>query len=96
MATVTKKFRDDFETWATNRISSGDWTEDEMTSFKDMLRRDLAPGPDQLRTGLTAIIAAGLNVSATIDDHEERYRLWAHYFDAEAEEIRQQVEELKS
>ncbi len=88
MATVTRKFRDDFETWASDRTVKGQFSENELAEFKDMLRRDLAPGPDQLRDGLTVIIAAGVEVPVTIDDHEERYRLWANYFDAEAEAIR--------
>lgn len=88
MATVTRKFRDDFETWATDRITRGDFTEAEMAEFKDMLRRDLTPGPDQLREGLTVIMASGIEVPATIDDHLERYRLWANYFAVEAEALR--------
>lgn len=87
MATVTRKFRDDFECWAADRLAKGEFTEVDMAEFKDLLRRDLAPGPDQLRAGLTVIIAAGVEVPATIDDHEERYRLWADYFSAEAESI---------
>lgn len=88
MATVTRKFRDDFEFWAADRLARGAFTETDMAEFKDMLRRDLAPGPDQLRAGLTVIIAAGVEVPATIDDHEERYRLWSEYFAVEAESIR--------
>lgn len=88
MATVTRKFRDDFETWAADRLARGEFTEGDMAEFKDMLRRDLTPGPDQLREGLTVIIAAGVEVPATIDDHEERYQLWADFFAAEAEAIR--------
>lgn len=88
MATVTRKFRDDFETWAADRTARGQFTDAEMAEFKDMLRRDLAPGPDLLREGLTVIIAAGVEVPATIDDYEQRYKLWADYFAAEAEAIR--------
>jgi hypothetical protein len=88
MATVTRKFRDDYETWAGDRIARGEFTPADMDEFKDMLRRDLAPGPDQLREGLTVIIAAGVEVPAAIDDHERRYQLWADYFAAEAEAIR--------
>lgn len=88
MATVTRKFRDDFERWATDRLARGEFTESDMTEFKDMLRRDLTPGPDLLREGLTVIIAAGVEVPVTIDDHEERYRLWANFFAVEAEAIR--------
>lgn len=88
MATVTRKFRDDFECWATDRVSCGHFTAIEMADFRDMLRRDLTPGPDQLREGLTVIIAAGVEVPAAIDDNERRYQLWADFFAAEAEAIR--------
>lgn len=88
MATVTRKFRDDFDTWAADRLLKGEFTPADMAEFKDHLRRDLTPGPDQLREGLTIIIAAGVEVPATVDDHERRYALWADYFDVEAEAIR--------
>ena len=88
MATVTRKFRDDFETWAANRITAGQWTPDDIEGLKQMLRVDLAPGPDQLRAGVSVILAAGVEMPAAIDDHEERYRLWADFFAIEAEAIR--------
>lgn len=88
MATVTRKFRDDFETWAADRLTKGEFTEADMAEFKDMLRRDLTPGPDQLRAGLTIIIAAGVEMPATIDNHEQRYALWADFFAIEVEAIR--------
>lgn len=88
MATVTRKFRDDFEVWAADRIARGEFTDSEITELKDILRRDLDPGPDQLREGLTKIAAAGVEVPAAIDDHEKRYRYWADFFDAEATLIR--------
>lgn len=88
MATVTRKFRDDFDTWAAHQIEVGGFTEAEMVEFKDMLRRDLAEGPDPLRQGLAVIIAAGVEVPAAIDDHAERYRLWSDFFESEAEAIR--------
>jgi hypothetical protein len=88
MATVTRKFRDDFEAWAADRLAKGEFSDADMAEFKDLLRRDLAPGPDQLREGLKVIIAAGVEVPATIDDHEERYRLWADFFAIETESIR--------
>lgn len=87
MTTVTRKFRDDFDLWAADRLARGGFTEGAMEEFKEMLRRDLAPGPDQLREGLSVIIAAGVEVPAAIDDHRERYRLWADYFASEAEVI---------
>lgn len=89
MATVTRKFRDDFETWAADRLARGEFTEADMAEFKDLLRRDLAPGPDLLRAGYVVIIASGAEVPAAIDDHEERYRLWADFFAIEAQAIRE-------
>ncbi|WP_428827686.1 hypothetical protein ACLIKD_06760 [Azonexus sp. IMCC34842] len=89
MATVTRKFRDDFECWSADRIAKGEFTPADMDDFKEMLRRDLAPGPDQLRAGYTVIVAAGVEIPAAIDDHEERYRHWADYFALEAEAIQQ-------
>lgn len=88
MATVTRKFRDDFETWAADRIAKGEFSEADMEEFKILLRRDLSPGPDQLRAGLPVVIASGVEVPAMIDDHEERYRAWAEYFDFEAQSVR--------
>ncbi len=87
MATVTRKFRDDFETWAADRLTRGQFTEADMAEFKDMLRQDLTPGPDLLRAGLVVIVG-GVEVPAVIEDHEERYRLWADFFAVEAEAIR--------
>ena len=87
MATVTRKFKDDFDTWAAHRIESVDWTPTEMEVFRDAVRQDLAPGPDLLRAGLVVIVGS-VEVSAAIDDHEVRYRMWADYFAAEAEALR--------
>ena len=33
------------------------------------------------------VIVGGVEIPTAIDDHEERYRLWAEYFEAEAVEI---------
>jgi hypothetical protein len=88
MAIVTRKFREDFDTWAADRLAKGEFTPADVTKFKDMLRRDLAPGPDQLRAGYTVIIAVGVEVPAAIDDHEERYRVWSEFFATEADAIR--------
>ena len=87
MATVTRKFRDDFEVWAADRIASGSWTALEVEELKGLLRIDLAPGPDQLRAGMHALNTAGVEVPAAIDDHEERYRMWANFFAVEASAI---------
>lgn len=96
MAQVTRQFRDDFETWAGHRIASREWTEAEMVEFKDMLRRDLEVGPDQLRAGVSAITAAGVEIPAVIDDCEERYRLWAAYFANEAAQIQESTPGTRS
>lgn len=88
MATVTRKFRDDFDAWAGHRLASGQWTAEDIDGLKELLRQDLTPGPDQLRAGVSVLIAAGVEVAAAIDDHEERYRLWADFFAVEAESIR--------
>lgn len=87
MATVTKKFRDDFERWAARKVATDEWTAEEIEGLKKMLRRDLSPGPDQLRDGMTVINAAGIEVPAVIDNHEERYSLWAGFFATEASRI---------
>lgn len=91
MARVSKKFAANFEIWAADRMNpnspSGHFSESEMNEFKSMLRKDLEPGPDQLREGVKIIIAHGVEVPAAIDDHEERYRLWDEFFAAEVEEI---------
>lgn len=87
MATVTRQFKDNFDAWAKNRISRGQFSEAEMDDFKAMIRKDLQPGPDQLRQGLEIIKSAGVAVPATIDDHEERYRLWDGYFAEECKAI---------
>lgn len=94
MATVTRKFKDDFDTWAAHRIEAGDWTPAEMEEFMGAIRQDLARGPDLLRAGLVVTVG-GAEVPAAIDDHEERYRLWADYFSIEAEAIRNLKEKQK-
>lgn len=86
--TVTKQFKEDFDTWAAYRLKWGDFTDEEMTGFKEMLRKDMAPGPDQLREGLTIITEAGVDVPAMIDNHEDRIKAWTDYFSACATEIR--------
>ena len=85
---VTKQFKEDFDVWANCRLRHGDFTQDEMTEFKAMLRIDMADGPDQLRQGLTLITAAGVEVPAMIDRVEDRVKCWTDYFSACANEIR--------
>lgn len=80
---VTKRFKEQFDIWAKNKVANGDFTAEEIEKLKVLLRKDFAPGPDQIRAGLTFIKAAGVEVPATIDDHEERYRVWDEYFTSE-------------
>ena len=87
MATVTKKFRDNYENWISHKIKSGEFSEEEAKELKGMIRQDLIEGPDQIREGLEIIVAAGLTMPATIDDHLERYKLWDEFFEVECQEI---------
>lgn len=87
---VTKQFKDDFDVWANNALRFGDFTKDEMTEFKEMLRRDMQPGPDQLREGLEVITAKGIT-PAMIDNYEDRIKAWTDYFSIRANEIRQMI-----
>lgn len=85
---VTKQFKDDFEVWAADRLHYKDFTPEDMVEFKEMLRKDMTPGPDQLREGLTLINQAGVEVPAMIDNYEDRIKAWTDYFSACASEIR--------
>ena len=75
MATVTKAFKENYELWIANRIECGEFTESDADEWRVMIRKDLTPGPDQFR-------------ELAIDDHEERFKLWDHFFAAECAEIR--------
>ena len=88
MATVTARFKDNYECWSAYKVASGEFTQDEMNGLKVMIRKDLTKGPDQLRQGLEIINLAGVPIPATIDDHEERYQLWDRFFAEECEAIR--------
>ena len=85
---VSKQFKDDFDTWSNDRLKWGDFTQEDMAEFKEMLRKDMTPGPDQLREGLTLINQAGVEVPAMIDNYEDRIKAWTDYFAACASEIR--------
>ena len=87
MATVTKRFRDNYDFWISHKIKSGEFSEEEAKELKAMIRKDLTEGPDQLREGLEIILAAGVKMPATIDDHLERYKLWDEFFEVECQEI---------
>lgn len=88
MALVTRKFRDDFETWAEHQKAIGAFTEAEIEELKQTLRKDFEPGPDTNRAGLVVRVDC-IEIPAAIDDHQERYRLWAEHFATEAEAIHQ-------
>ena len=87
MAKVTKRFKENFDVWAKWKIERGDFTPAEMEEFREVVRRDLSPGPDVNREGLTVIVA-GVEISAAIDDAGERYRLWDEFFADEVDAIR--------
>ena len=87
MATVTKKFRDNYENWISHKLATGQFSQEESKELKAMIRKDLTEGPDQLREGLEIITAAGIPMPATIDYHLERYRLWDSFFESECQEI---------
>lgn len=88
MATVTREFKENFDFWIARKQASGEFSKEEAEELRAMIRTDLTHGPDQLRKGLTVINAAGVEVPAMIDDHEARYKLWADFFKAEANEMR--------
>lgn len=86
--TVTKEFKDNFDLWAANAIDCGDYTKADMDELKGLLRKDFAPGPDQLREGYKVINAAGVTVPAAIDDYVERIRVWSVFFSDKADSLR--------
>ena len=87
MATVSRRFRDNFETFSAHRIATGEFTAEDVAELKRLIQIDLTPGPDQLRKEVFFLNASGVKIPATIDDHEERYRYWAEFFEAEVGDI---------
>lgn len=87
MATVTKQFRNNFEAWAQYKIDACDWTLAEIEGLRGAIRKDLTPGQDQLRGECELFNAKGIQIPATIDDHEARYRLWDAFFSADLADI---------
>lgn len=88
MAKATRQFRDNFEAWAQHKVDMCEFTVQEIEELRGMIRKDMTPGPDQLRAECEFLTSAGVKIPATIDDHEERYRLWDAFFAAELMDIR--------
>lgn len=86
--TVTKQFKEDFDLWAANALACGEFTQEDMTEFKGMLRKEFQPGPDQLRDGYEIINAAGVKIPAAIDNYEERIKVWTGFFSNAANQLR--------
>jgi hypothetical protein len=75
---VTKQFRDDFATWAHERVRTGDWSQQEVDGLKEMFRTaELVPGPGVPR-----------DPPHCIPDVGDRVALWTAYFADEAKAIR--------
>ncbi len=87
MAIVTRRFRDNFEVFAAHRVASGDFTAAEMDEFRSLVRKDLEPGPDEIRAAVDCLTVSGVKIPSTIDDAGERYRLWDEFFAAESADI---------
>lgn len=87
MAKATRTFRDNFEAWAQYKIDQCHFTAQEIADLRALIRIDLTPGPDQLRAECELFNAKGVPIPATIDDHEERYRVWDAFFAAELADL---------
>ena len=87
MAKVNRRFRENFDAFSAHRIETGEFTAEDVAELKLLIQIDLTPGPDQLRQECFFLNAAGVKIPATIDDHEERYRLWDEFFAAEVADI---------
>lgn len=87
MAKVNRRFRENFDAFSAHRIATGEFTADDVADLKRLIQIDLTPGPDQLRQECFFLNASGVKIPATIDDHEERYRYWAEFFEAEVADI---------
>ena len=75
--TVTKQLKEDFDLWAKHAMDNGEFSVEDMTELKTMLRQDLQPGPDKLRDG-----------PAVMNDYVERIRVWTAFFADKADQIR--------
>lgn len=82
--TVTKQFKEDFDLWAKHAMDNGEFSVEDMTELKTMLRQDLQPGPDKLRDG-----------PAVMNDYVERIRVWTAFFADKADQIAVQESGMK-
>ena len=72
-----------FEMFAADRVAKGWFSEGDVEELRRSVKQDLRPGPDTLRQGLEFVTAGCGTVPVTIDDRDERYRLWDEQFAAE-------------
>lgn len=85
--TVSRKFKSDFDTFVADRIGTGAFTHSDADDLKEIIRKDLTPGTDQNRKGVDCLMVDGVMVPATIDDAEDRIRLWYEFFEEECAAI---------
>ena len=85
---VTKQFKDNFDIWANFVVDRGEWSQEEIEGFKQLLREyELADGPDRLRDDLVHYTPEGKEQPSAINDPKERYRHWDRFFAEKAVEI---------
>jgi hypothetical protein len=85
---VTKQFKDNFDIWANFVVDRGEWSQEEIEGFKQLLREyELADGPDRLRDDLVHYTPEGTEKPSAINDPKERYRYWDRFFAQKAAEI---------
>ncbi len=84
---VSPGFRRNFEIFVEHRVASGVFTIDEIEGLREIIRKDLRPGPDNNRVGVDCLEISGVRIPATIDDVADRYRLWEEFLADEVEAI---------
>lgn len=86
---VTRQFKENFDLWAEEAVSSGDWTQDQMDGLKEIMRKhELADGPDTMRDTLVNYTPEGVELPAAINDPKDRFDYWDKFFASKAAEIR--------
>lgn len=79
MARVSREFSERFEAFVAGRVASGAYALADVEELREVVRRDLQPGPDTQRGSVDCLMIAGQPVSACIDDADERRRLWEEF-----------------